>query len=104
MRLNGEEVQYVRSMGLFITERCDHCGKVLNQTFHYTMAGRTETWCSRSCQDEAIGWGTMKGAPPKRKCVVCGSEVPGLRSGKSTTCSRACSNRLDYRNRKKAVA
>jgi hypothetical protein len=43
MKLTTTELSVLRSQGAFITERCDLCGKVLNQSWRYT--GR---WPARS--------------------------------------------------------
>ena len=36
MKLTAAELASVRAHGLCITEKCDGCGKLLNQTFRYT--------------------------------------------------------------------
>ena len=40
MKLTAAELTYVRSQGLYITERCDACGKLLNRSFRYTITGK----------------------------------------------------------------
>ena len=42
MKLTAAELAYVGSQGLYITEKCDGCGKLLNQAFRYTIAGKPE--------------------------------------------------------------
>jgi len=42
----------------YLTEKCDYCGQVLNQTFHYRLNDADpRTWCSAACQDADMGWG-----------------------------------------------
>ncbi len=50
MRL-AAEVTYLRPQGLNITEKCDGCGKLLNQPFRYTIKGRPEANGSAGCWD-----------------------------------------------------
>src|SRR5437762_13981147 len=69
MRLTPQEVDAVRKTGLYITQKCDQCRKVLNQTFYYTLnASDTEgkRWCSRECQDAAMGWNNSSKPRPSR--------------------------------------
>jgi hypothetical protein len=57
VELTSAELSYVRSQGLHLTEKCDHCGEVLNQTFHYRLNDRDpRKWCSAACQDADMGW------------------------------------------------
>ena len=42
MKLTSAELAYVRSQGLHLTEKCDGCGKLLNQALCYTIAGHPE--------------------------------------------------------------
>ena len=51
MKLTPTELGYVRSHGLYVTEKCDACGKLLNQTVRYTITGRPEVYCSSICRD-----------------------------------------------------
>jgi predicted nucleic acid-binding Zn ribbon protein len=104
MKFTDAELAYARSKGLYVTEKCDACGKVLNQSYRYTAPVRPETWCSAACRDNAMGWSEAKHAAKARRCVVCKAEIPAIRRQDSTTCSTACKNRLNYQNRKKAVA
>jgi len=48
MMLTATELAHVRSQGLsiYITEKCDACGKLLNQTIRYTIADKPEVYCS----------------------------------------------------------
>jgi len=64
MKLTAAELACVRSQGLYITHKCDTCGKPLNQTLYYCLhAGDDQRWCSAACQDEALGWNT---GPPEK--------------------------------------
>ena len=56
MRISEEQLNSVRQFGLHVTERCDACGRLLNQAFRYMRPGHTEVWCSEACQDKAMGW------------------------------------------------
>ncbi len=40
MKLTPAELAYVRSLGLYITEKCNRCGKLLNQNVRYTITGK----------------------------------------------------------------
>ena len=51
MRLSPAELAFVRSQSLYITEKCDACGKLLNQTFSYTITEKPEVYCSAGCRD-----------------------------------------------------
>ena len=51
MKLNAEEMIYARSLGLFITEKCDGCGKLLNHSIRYTITGKAGVYCSAPCRD-----------------------------------------------------
>ena len=51
MKLTARELAYVRSQGLYITEKCDACGKLLNRSFRYTITGKPEVYCTGVCRD-----------------------------------------------------
>jgi uncharacterized protein YecE (DUF72 family) len=51
MEISADELAYVRSQGLYVTEKCGGCGMLLNQTFRYTIAGKSEVYCSAACRD-----------------------------------------------------
>jgi hypothetical protein len=42
MKLSAAELASVRAQGLYITEKCDGRGKLLNQAFRYTIARKPE--------------------------------------------------------------
>jgi hypothetical protein len=91
MKLTAAEIAYVHSVGLYLTERCDGCGKLLNQTFRYTIAGRREVYCSTVCRDTALfsdRHEVKKRATPG-KCADCGGRLKGKKRG-SIFCDDAC--------------
>ncbi len=45
MKLPAAELAYVRSQGLYVTEKCDGCSKLLNQSVRYTIKDRPEVYC-----------------------------------------------------------
>lgn len=51
MKLSPEELAKVRALGIYVTERCDGCPKVLNQSVRWTIRGRREVFCSEECRD-----------------------------------------------------
>jgi len=42
MKLTTPEFAYVRSQGLYITEKCNGCGTLLNQTVRFTINGKLQ--------------------------------------------------------------
>jgi hypothetical protein len=79
MKLTPAELAQVRAHGLYLTEKCDGCGKLLNQTFRYTIAGKPEVYCSAACRDSAFfgdrGEGKKHATPGK--CAHCGGSLKG---------------------------
>ena len=112
MKLTAAELVHVRSQGLYITEKCDGCGKLLNQTFRYTMAGKPGAYCSTACRDlvffgnryETRAQAPSAGKPAGilRKCQQCNQEFTDGR-GKGHYCSGRCRLRA-YRQRKASAA
>jgi hypothetical protein len=96
VKLTAAELAYVRSPGLYITEKCDGCGKLLNQSFRYTIMDKPEVYCSAKCRDlaffeeecEAKRW-----ANP-RKCAYCGGSLSGKKRG-ALFCDDICRMRPD---------
>ena len=83
MKLTAAEVAHVRNKGLCITEKCDARGKLLNQTFLYTIAGNPEVDCSPACRD-LVFFGNRREAikhSTPGKCVYCGASLEGMRRG-----------------------
>lgn len=91
MKLTTSGLTYVRAQGLQVWEKCDSCGKVLNQTVRYTITGKPEVYCSAVCRD-SVFFGdpheVMKRATPE-KCAYCGGSLNGKKRG-SIFCDDAC--------------
>ncbi len=91
MKLTATELACLRSQGLYITQKCDGCRKLLNQTVHYMIAGRPELYCSATCRDTAFF--TDRNEAKKRatpgKCAYCGGSLQGKKRG-SIFCDDAC--------------
>jgi hypothetical protein len=91
MKLASAELACVRAQGLYITEKCDGCGKLLNQTVQYTIAGRREVFCSTPCRDTAFFGDrheAKKQATPG-KCTYCGGSLKGKKRG-ALYCDDVC--------------
>jgi hypothetical protein len=91
MELSTPELAYVRSQGLRVTEKCDGCGKLLNQTIRFTITGKPEAYCSPICRDNAFFGDrheAKKRATPGR-CTYCGGSLKGKKRG-SIFCDDAC--------------
>jgi hypothetical protein len=91
MKLTSTELAGVRAHVFYITEKCDNCGKLLNQTCRYTIAGKPEVYCSAGCRDSAFFENhqeAKKHATPG-KCAYCGGSLKGKNRG-SIFCDDAC--------------
>ena len=94
MEISAHELACVRSQGLHITEKCDGCERLLNQTVRYTIAGRAEVYCSAVCRDlEFFGdrHEAAKHATPGI-CAFCGGLLQDKRRG-AVYCSDKCRKR-----------
>lgn len=95
MKLTPNELAYVQSQGLYITEKCDGDGKLLNQTLRYSIKDRPEVYCSAACRD-LVFFGdhheARKRATPK-ECAACGGPLEGKKAG-AVFCSDKCRKRL----------
>ena len=94
MKLIAAELASVRAQGLYITEMYDGCGKLLNRTFCYTIAGNLEVYCSVACRD-LVFFGDrseIRKAASPGKCVYCGAILEGRRRG-SFFCDDICRKR-----------
>lgn len=94
MRLTGQELTYVRAKGAHITEKCDGCGKLLNQSFRFTIAGRPEMFCCAVCRDSAYFGNpeaAKRHAAPGR-CAFCGGSLATKRRG-TLYCGPQCRRR-----------
>ena len=98
MKLNAAELAYVRSQGLYVTEKCDGCEKLLNQSLRYTITGKPEVYCSAVCRDLAFFRDrreARKHSSPG-KCVYCGGKLEGKRRG-ALYCDETCKKRVARR-------
>lgn len=94
MKVTAAELAYVRSRGLYVTEKCDGCGKLLNQTIRYTISGRPEPYCSAPCRD-LVFFGDRyqaKKYSSAGKCAYCGSSLEGKKRD-ALYCGGACRKR-----------
>jgi hypothetical protein len=91
MRLTPSELDHVRSFGLYVTEKCDACGNLLNQTVQYKITDRREVYCSATCRDNAFFGDrheAKKRATPGR-CAYCGGSLKGKKRG-ALYCDDVC--------------
>jgi len=105
MKLNTAELVHVRSQGLYITEKCDGCGKLLNQTLRFTIAGKPEVYCSAACRD-LVFFGDRREARKQStpgKCVYCGAMLVGKRRG-ALYCDEVCKKRVARTGRAQSTA
>jgi hypothetical protein len=99
MKLTPAELAQVRAHGLYITEKCDHCRKLLNQTVRYTITGRPEVYCSAVCRDSVFfddRYTAKKWSSPG-KCALCGGSLYGKKRG-SMFCDDSCRKRFSRKN------
>lgn len=94
MKLTPSELMQVRSQGVYVTEKCDGCGKVLNQTFRYAIAGKPEVYCSAVCRDSVFFGSVEKAVKHSRpgRCVACGASLADKRRG-ALYCDDGCRKR-----------
>ncbi len=94
MRLNSEDLVRARGLGLYVTEKCDGCGNLLNRSIRYTIAGKLEVYCSAACRDLAF-FGDRHEARKRTtpgKCTNCGGSLQGKKRG-SIYCDDVCRKR-----------
>ncbi len=89
MKLTDAEIAAIRTLGLYVTEKCDTCMKPLNQTYRYTVTGKPQTYCSQPCRDG------VKVTPGL--CAYCESPLVSKRRG-SLFCNDRCRKRLERAN------
>lgn len=95
MNLAPMELAFVRSNGLYITEKCDADGKLLNQTLRYTVTGKPEVYCSAACRDFVFfgdSHEARKRSTPK-VCAYCGGDPEGKKAD-ALFCSDKCRKRF----------
>ena len=105
MKLIAEEIVYVRSQGLYLTEKCDGCEKVLNQTFRYTITGKPEVYCSAACRDFAF-FGDRYEANKRANsgnCAYCAGTLKGKRRD-ALYCDDVCKKRANRKAKRMTVA
>ena len=95
MNLKPAELVYVRSQGLYIREKCDACGRLLNQAVRYALTNKPQGYCSAQCRDAAFfgdRYQARKYSSPG-KCANCGAPLIGKRRG-ALYCDEICKKRL----------
>ena len=108
MKLTPEEIKAIREEhGLHVTEKCNECRKVLNQSVRYTTPDRKEVWCSAACQDKAMGWDqatARKKSAPAFHVLVCQNCTKRFRAKHEDAryCSERC-KKSSQRKRKNGV-
>lgn len=105
MEISVPELAYVRSQGLYLTQKCDACGNLLNQTIRYTIAGKPEVYCSAGCRDLTFfgDTGEAKKRSTPGKCVYCGATLQGKRRG-ALYCDETCKKRAARTGRDQSTA
>jgi hypothetical protein len=91
MKLTATEFAYVRTQALYIIDKCDACGKLLNQTIRYTISRKPEVYCSAGCRDLTFFGDSreaIKHSTPGR-CVYCRAPLEGKKRG-SIFCDDVC--------------
>ncbi|MCZ6625028.1 MAG: recombinase family protein [Deltaproteobacteria bacterium] len=99
MRLTVEEGTTIQSQGLYLTEKCDGCKTILNQSVTYTIAGKPEVYCSAKCRNRVFFENQLerkKRASPGR-CANCGGPLQGKRRG-ALYCNDMCRKRYAKKN------
>jgi len=94
MKLTAQELAYVGAQGLYVTEKCDGCGRLLNQSFRHTIAGKPEVYCSPACRD-LVFFGNCKEATKHStpgKCLYCRGSLEGKKRG-AHYCDEICKKR-----------
>src|SRR6266850_3398665 len=76
-------MQLQRDHGLYVTECCDRCGKLLGAV-RFTRRDDSGVWCSRQCRDGV--------AHRSDSCRACGTRLGGKRRG-ALFCSDRCRKR-----------
>ena len=103
--LTVTELASVRAQGLYITEKCDGCGRLLNQSFRYTIDCKPEVYCSAVCRDTFFfgdQYTAKKRSSPGR-CAFCGGLLYGKKRG-SIFCDDSCRKRFSRKNERTSTA
>jgi hypothetical protein len=82
MDISAHLQTFLRERGVYVTQACDRCGRVLGPV-RFTRTGDSSVWCSRQCRDGAH-------AHLPGTCRACGARLPeGKRRG-AKYCDDAC--------------
>ena len=105
MKLTPFELAYVRSQGLYVTEKCDQCGKLLNQGVRYTITGKPEVFCSAACRDLVFFRDRLEARKHSSpgKCVNCGAKLEGKRRD-ALYCDEICKKRVARQKTRRVTA
>jgi hypothetical protein len=105
MKLSAAEVAYIRSAGLYLTDRCNGCGKPFNQSFRYTIAGKPQVYCSAGCRDLVFFDDPREAKRHSRpgKCVYCGGNLQGKRRD-ALYCDEICKKRVALQGKLNSTA
>jgi predicted nucleic acid-binding Zn ribbon protein len=90
MRVAETELARLRNTGLHITEKCDGCAKMLNQSCRYTVARKPGVYCSAFCRDRAsLGDDGLERAAMRRTCLLCHGPKPASDAPYCQHCQKA---------------
>jgi hypothetical protein len=91
VKLIPAELAYIRSKDLYITKKCDGCGKLLNQTVRWTIADKPQVYCSAECWHVALFEERREARTHSSpgKCGYCGASPRGKRRG-AVYCEHVC--------------
>lgn len=92
MQVSAELQRLLKERGVYVTEECDRCGRILGPV-RYTRRSDAGVYCCRQCRDGA-------NAHAPGTCWTCGASLAGLRHG-TKFCSDVCRVR---ENRKSQTA
>lgn len=53
MRINDAQIAELRNRGIYVTNACDRCGKLLGSV-RWTRKDEPGEWCSRECRDGKV--------------------------------------------------
>jgi hypothetical protein len=98
MKLTREQSQkLLRERGIWVTEACDKCRKLLGSV-RWTRRGEPGEWCSSLCRD---GSPEIR-RPNSKTCRECGGSLTGKRAD-SEFCDEAHSKRYRRREQSKTA-
>jgi len=76
--VSQEEINALRSRGVFVREKCDKCSRIIMSSVSYTTAGKKGVYCSAACRDLVILGLKADSVIKKNKCHRChGAKEPG---------------------------